>query len=73
MKINGIEIPLNPSPPQKEGRFLYGSFSGIEILTVRLIPEAFYGGLPFPAYYGVMEYNRRPVSNLKGGFAEIEL
>ena len=73
MKIGGTEISLDFKRPQKEGQFLYvGPTFGVELITVVFIPETFNGGISFPAYYGVLEYNRRNVLNLKGGFAEIE-
>lgn len=74
MKINGREIEFQTTPPKKEGKFLWrGTFlKELILITVITYPEKFYGGLPFPAYLGVLEFGGRPINNLKGEFVELE-
>jgi len=72
VKIGGVDVPFDDTPPQREGVFLWNAlFSGLKTITVRWYPPEEKFGLSWDGHYGVVEHCGRNVSKLKGEFAEI--
>jgi hypothetical protein len=71
MRINGHEIEFTDKHPDHEGTFLWrGELTGdLEVLTVRIVPEQYHGGVKFRPYLGV---GHRSINHFQGKFAEIE-
>ena len=60
--------------PQEEGDYLWRrSLSDpFLLLEVAYYPEKYEYGLAWPAYYGIVEYGKRNVEQLKGMWIKLE-
>jgi hypothetical protein len=72
VKICGHHIVFTNATPEKNGKYIWKNSLGIEIITVRHIPETMQYGMTFGNYYGVVEMRNRNVAALRGMFVEIE-
>ena len=73
MKISGVEVLFTPESPQKEGTFLWKNSLGVEIVRVVLKPSHSKYGMSWDSYYSAVTHGGRNVTQLSGGFAEVEI